>query len=138
MPAKAKKHDLEGAGAFTRYYFDLLEYTTWTNDSEQLAAVSTTACVICRENVIEPAKLNQKEGGWNVGGAYSPQIASSQSDGPNRVWVTFKFTQEARTVFDSKGAISTEYLATKTPRAGSFSLVWSDGWKLDSVDLTKS
>lgn len=138
MPAAAKKHTLEGAGAFSKYYFDLLEYTTWTNDSKQVAAISTSDCVVCRENIIQPANLNQKEGGWNVGGDYSPTIASAQGDGPDRVWVAFKFVQKARTVFDSKGQISTEYVATKKPRVGSFSLLWSDGWKLDSVDLTDS
>lgn len=138
MPAAAKKHTLKGAGAFSEYYFELIGYTTQTNDSSPLAKVSTSSCEVCNENIIQPSKLNQNDGGWNVGGDYAPKISSAQKEGSNSVWVAFQFTQDARTVFNSDGKIFEKYAATKTPRAGSFTLVWQNGWKLDSVDLAAS
>lgn len=138
MPEAAKEHSLKGAGAFSEYYFELIGYTTQTNNSKQLAQVSTSSCKVCNENIIEPSKQNQQAGGWNAGGEYNPTISSAQEDGPNSVWVTFQFTQEARTVFNSDGQVSEKYAATENPRAGSFTLLWDNGWKLDSVDLTAS
>lgn len=138
MPAKAKKHDLEGAAEFTKYYFELIEYTSVTNESKPISKVSSSDCELCDEAIIEPAKHNKEKGGWNTGGAFDLSISSAQKEGPDEVWVSFTYLQAGGQVYDPDKTVRTTLEETSTPVVGSFFLGWKDGWRVNSVEFPES
>ncbi|MDN5813691.1 MAG: DUF6318 family protein [Micrococcaceae bacterium] len=138
MPAAAKKHDLEGAAAFTEYYFDLIEYTSVTNESKPISKVSSPECQLCHASIIDPAISNKKSGGWNTGGAFKLSVSSAQKEGPNEVWVSFNYIQAGGLVYDPDKTVRTTLEKTPKPVVGSFFLGWDDGWRVNSVEFPKS
>lgn len=138
MPAKAKKHDLEGAAEFTKYYFELIEYTAITNESGAIDKVSTPKCELCQNDIIEPAKNNKKNGGWSTGGKFHPNISSAQKEGPNEVWVAFKYMQDDSYVYDPDKVLNRILHETPKPVVGSFFLEWKQGWQVNSVEIATS
>lgn len=138
MPAAAKKHDLEGAAAFSKYYFELIEYTSITTKTSPISRVSLSTCTACQENLIVPSDLNRKNKTWNSGGAYSPTITAAQNSKAGHTTVAFKYEQDKRVVYDSKGKINAVYDPTVEPVYGTFRLVWKAGWKMQSIDIIES
>lgn len=137
MPAAAKVHTVEGAAAFTKYYFELIEYTTVTNNSAPISKVSSTECGLCQEDIIGPAKKNKRNGGWNTGGEFDLSLSSAQKEG-NEVWVAFKYTQAAGHVYDADKSLKTILEKTPKPVTGSFFLGWQGGWRVNSVEFPNS
>lgn len=137
MPKAAKEHTVEGAAAFTKYYFDLIEYTTVTNESAPISKVSAPNCELCQDDIIGPAKKNKKNGGWNTGGEFDLSISSAQKEGAE-VWVAFKYMQAAGRVYDANKSLKTILEETPEPVTGSFFLGWQGGWRVNSVEFPKS
>lgn len=138
MPAKAKKHSLDGAAAFSEYYFELIEYAAVTSESKPISILSSPECKLCQEAIIAPAKYNKKRGGWNTGGEFHVSISSAQREGHDEVWVSFKYTQAGGRVYDPDRSVRTTLEATSNPIVGSFFLGWADGWLVNSVEFPSS
>lgn len=134
MPAEAKKHTLEGAAAFSKHYFKLIEYTWTTNETAPLSKVSSRNCEVCQDSLIEPAQENKKNGGWNTGGKFHPTISSAQKE-DQEVWVTFKVSQDDSYVYDPDKVLNRILHATPEPVPGSFFLEWHNGWRMNAAEM---
>ncbi|WP_343900527.1 DUF6318 family protein [Arthrobacter rhombi] len=135
MPEAAKKHTLKGAGAFSEYYFELIEYTSVTNESAPIRKVSSSDCDLCQNDIIKPAIENAKNGGWITGGKFHPSISSAQKEGTKEVWVSFKYLQDESRVYDPDKVLNRILHETSDPVVGSFYLEWNHGWQVNSVEL---
>lgn len=138
MPAAAKKHDLEGAAAFSKYYFELIEYTAITNESAPINEASSPKCDLCQNDIIKPAIDNKKNGGWSTGGKFHPTISSAQDEGSDEVWVAFKYLQDETYVYDPDKVLNRILHETPKPVVGSFFLEWQQGWQVNSVEIATS
>lgn len=138
MPAEAKKKTAEGAAAFTEYYFELIEYTTVTNDSKPMENVTERGCGLCVAGIIVPAKKNTKGGGWNAGGAYEVDISSARLLEGSEALTAFRFNQSKQYTYNSGGDVNSVQEATIEPVIGSMSLTWKHGWRTTSIDVATS
>jgi len=137
MPALAKKKSPEGAAAFAKHYFELIEYTSTTTETSPIKKVSLPSCKACQEDVISTSDYNKENHAWNAGGAYHPTITAAQKSEAGYTVVAFKYNQDKRIVYDSKGKINAVYDPTQKPIYGTFRLVWNNGWKMQTIDIVQ-
>ncbi|MGP5397756.1 DUF6318 family protein [Arthrobacter rhombi] len=138
MPVKAKKKTLKGAAAFAEYYFSLIEYTSTTTKTGPMKRVSLSTCKVCQDDIIAPSDENERNHAWNSGGAYHPTITAAKFPATGEALVSFKYDQDKRYVHDSDGEATTIYGKTKSPVYGTFSFVWDEGWKVQSINIVEA
>ncbi|WP_372699706.1 DUF6318 family protein [Arthrobacter sp. JSM 101049] len=138
MPAEAKKKTLEGAAAFSDFYFSLIEFTSTTNDTKPIKKYSEKSCEVCQHDVIGPSDRNKKNHAWNAGGEYHPTITAAKFPDRGGALVSFKYDQDKRYVYNAGGEVETIYAKTKSPIFGTFALNWDNGWKVQSINIVES
>jgi hypothetical protein len=135
MPKEAKEKTAQGVKAFAEYYFELMEYTAWSLDSEPIKASTSRDCITCGESIIDPADQNRASGAWVAGGAYDAEIVLAQIVNNANAVATFAFEQTESVAYNSDGDIFGTIPATDQPVVGSFSFIFDDGWKVSSLSI---
>ncbi|MGP5220169.1 DUF6318 family protein [Arthrobacter rhombi] len=138
IPAKAKKKTLRGSASFAEYFFELIQYTSVTNQTKPIKKYSEDSCTFCQENMIGPSDRNRKNNAWNAGGAYQPTITAAKFTDDGGALVSYKFFQDKRYVYNHEGTVTAIYAKTERPVYGTFSLSWDDGWQVQSINLVES
>jgi hypothetical protein len=131
-PALADENSVEGLEAFTKWWFELLNYAQATNDFEPLWAVTDEGCKTCT-NFQDFVSASYDERGWIVGGEVMIQSFDSSFqptvDGTIDSYVST--TQAALTVHAQKGAVKEEIDAYPEPRVGlAISAYESGAWRM--------
>ncbi|HCH48027.1 MAG TPA: hypothetical protein DEX36_08995 [Glutamicibacter sp.] len=108
MPADAKEYSEEGAAAFTKYYFDLVNYSIETNDADPLKKVTTKDCIVCGVSIIDEATEAKKVGKWQVGGKHHPKILDSYITGDKLAAVTVEYTADRAKIYLGANDLSAE------------------------------
>ncbi|WP_417234058.1 DUF6318 family protein [Arthrobacter sp.] len=138
MPEAAKKKTPEGLKEFSEYYFDLLTYTTITNDTKPLEKATSKYCDLCAKGFIDPATNNRKNKTWAVGGEYDAKIESSQLVGDKSGTAIWQYNRRKATYFNSDGTVYGTSDGSKRPMGGTFSAVYEKGWKITEISTVKS
>jgi hypothetical protein len=134
MPEAAKKKSEAGVKAFVEHYYELIEYTTETNDSKPLRAVTDPSCEACFEEFIDTADGNRIAGSWIAGVDLEPVITKSIVDGKGGV-ALFTLRQGEMLVYASDGTQYAKFPAVEKPLPGTIVLSYESGWKVQSLDV---
>jgi Family of unknown function (DUF6318) len=133
LPAAAKAPGKAGAKAFVAYYIRLLNYMSWTGDTEPIRRYSTKSCFGCRDD-IRTYERGYARGGWEKGRARSvKRVFLIRPASPEDLFVGTLTARAKGTYRDSRN--------DKVMRAGpeqyllNFFLDWaSDGWKVARLE----
>lgn len=134
LPEAAKTETKAGLEAFTRYWFQLVNYGYETGDTAQLSAITGSGCVVC-ERVKQVQTEWHESGRWLVGGKIStPAVSTTFRLVDGQYQVAVQVSQGTISHYRADGS-----LATKVPKAadtGHLVLArFQDGaWFVDSVD----
>lgn len=134
MPEAAKEQTKAGIKAFTVFYFELVDYTLLTYDTKPIKKVTEHSCYLCAKQVIDPADVNQKLGGWHVGGTttltvnFAKKIQTAGVSG-------FTFKREKTEVYRPDKALQGTIPAITRPVAGTLHLIFSNGWRVVDVEF---
>jgi len=134
MPEAAKKNSEEGIAAFTKYYFELVDYTVLTYDTKPLKAVTQRSCYLCATQIIDPADGNRGHGGWHVGGKTDLTVTLAKNAKGNAV-STFSFVREETRVYLPDGKLQSTIDPITKPKAGMFNLAFNKGWSVVDVQF---
>lgn len=122
----------DGIIAFTQYYFELVDYAVLTYDTKPLKAVTERTCYLCAKQIIDPADGNRGHGGWHVGGKTAVTVTFAKKATGNSI-SGFTFTREKTSVYLVNGKLQSTIAAITAPRAGTFNLIFEDGWSVADV-----
>ncbi|MFF1253577.1 DUF6318 family protein [Pseudarthrobacter sp. NPDC058329] len=76
LPEAAKTETKEGAEAFTRYWFEQLNYAYQTGDIRGVQAVTSPSCEYCG-NITDSLTTNYQENRWLAGGRITVPAATT-------------------------------------------------------------
>ena len=133
MPDVAKEKSEAGIVAFTKYYFELAEYTINTNQSAPLRKMTLQTCTVCGESFIDIADNNKKAGAWFVGAPFNPIITKAVLSQKNGV-VALVTQQGEMTAYMSDGTLQGVFPASQKPDPATMLLTWDEGWKVESLE----
>ena len=111
-PALADKNSKEGVEAFTKYWFQLLNYGFETGDVTSWAKLSGPSCSFC--NILKNSvAVGYKEGRWQVGGRLStPSVESKFKPGAPTQQVVVQVIQEKTQYYKADKSVG------RSPAAG--------------------
>lgn len=132
MPAQASENTAEGAAHFAEYYFELINYLVESNDSTPLKRVTSRACELCGEYLIDPAARAQVSGKWQVGGEHKFRVTDSYMSAKNKAAVSMAYSiDEAEFYFIPNELDSTEK-STDSMRL-TLAIEYANGWKVQKI-----
>ena len=134
IPEAATEKSEEGIIAFTEYYFELVDYAVLTYDTKPIKKVTERTCYLCAKQIIDPADGNRGKGGWHVGGRTDLAVDFAKNTPGNAV-SGFTFRREETQVYAKDGKLQSTLPAITEPRAGTFNLVFNDGWSVVDVQF---
>ncbi|MGL3807620.1 DUF6318 family protein [Paeniglutamicibacter sp. R2-26] len=134
MPDTAKEKTEAGVVAFTKYYFELVDYTVLTYDTKPIKAVTERSCYLCAKQVIDPSDANRKQGGWHVGGETTLTVNFAKLVKESGV-AGFTFIREKTTVYRPDQVLQGTIPEVSKPVAGTLQLKFADGWKVTDVEF---
>ncbi|GAA3323513.1 hypothetical protein J2S64_003803 [Paeniglutamicibacter sulfureus] len=134
MPEAAKENSKEGIVAFTEHYFELVDYAVLTYDTKPLKLVTERTCYLCATQIIDPADGNRGRGGWHAGGRTDVSVTFARNTKGNSV-SGFTFLRERTLVYSANGELQSTIPAITSPRAGTFNLVFNNGWSVVDVEF---
>ena len=134
MPEAAKEKSEEGIRAFTEHYFETIEYTMNTNDTQPIMKLTDRDCTACFDEFIYPFDGNRVAGSWLVGAKFNPVITRAVVDGNGGV-ALFTVTQDEMTAYMSDGTVYGVFPPVKDPNPGTAVLDFKNGWKFISLDV---
>lgn len=134
MPAAAKKNSKDGIVAFTKHYFALVDYSVLTYETKPLKAVTERTCYLCAKQIIDPADGNRGHGGWHVGGKTDVTVTFARNTKGSSI-SGFTFLREKTWVYLANGKLQSTIPAITAPRAGTFNLIFDNGWSVVDVEF---
>jgi hypothetical protein len=129
MPEAAKENSDEGVVAFTKHWFDVLEYMYVTNDTRPLKAITRPQCEICVRSFIDPADGLAKNGAWSVGGKLDATVTLAVSKARSGV-ANFRLDREDLLVYDKNAEYYGKLPGTERPDIGALGLEYDKGWQV--------
>ena len=134
LPEVAKTETKEGLEAFTRYWFELLNYAYQTGDVASVQAVTSTSCEFC-SNITNSLTTNYQGDRWLSGGKITIPAASTSfergSDGNYQM--ILQVLQDTITYYERGGS---EFRpATKPSNTGNVLLVGFEhsAWRVNGL-----
>jgi len=113
LPAAAQAMDAKGAGAFARYWFDVVNYTYHSGDTTLIRSLATSECQFCASFVRDTEKA-KTQGRRTVGADVSVIAAVVPPQSSNGLFqVQALVNQAAGTEIDSLGNV----VASLSPNA---------------------
>ena len=138
LPAVARQDTKEGLMAFAEYWFELVDYTYQTGDSEPLRAVTTPECGVCG-GMYGRIPETYANGGWVEGGLVEMEKLESAFvlTPENRRQATMSVKQKVMVFRDSTGKsvdvvagnLHANHMLLEATYTG-------DGWYVDTAELT--
>lgn len=103
MPPEARARDVDGAAAFIRYYFDVVNYANRTGDVARLTELSDEECQSCL-NLIDTAANGYRNGGRIEGGQIIVgDVAVTPDDAANGLELRAVISQADGRFVDARG-----------------------------------
>lgn len=134
MPAVAKEKSEAGIVAFTKYWFELVDFSVWTNNTKPIKAVTERSCVLCAEQIIDPTDRNHEYGGWHAGGKST--VAVNMAVIRDDVGITgFSMNRDELEMYLPSGKLTGTIPATKKPLAGTLYLKYDKTWSVSRIEF---
>ena len=133
MPEAAKNNSEAGIKAFALYYYDLVEYTIQTNDTEPIKKVTMKSCLACGESFIDPFDNNEKAGSWLVGSPFNMKVTKTILQPKNGI-ALFTTKQGEMVAYMSDGTRQGAFPASSEPNPATMLLAWDKGWKVEQLE----
>ncbi|MDT0170516.1 DUF6318 family protein [Pseudarthrobacter sp. BRE9] len=134
LPEVAKTETKEGAEAFTKYWFELLNYAYQTGDIASVQAVTSPNCQFCA-NITSSLTTNYQGDRWLAGGKITIPAATTsfQRSEDGNYQVILQVLQDTITYYERGG--SEFRAATKPSNTGNVLLVGFDssGWRVNGL-----
>lgn len=138
LPAVAREDTKEGLLAFAEYWFELVDYTYQTGDSEPLRAVTTPECGVCG-GMYGRIPETYANGGWVEGGLVEMENLESAFvlTAENRRQATMSVRQKVMVFRDGTGKsvdvvagnLHSNHMLLEATFTG-------DGWYVDTAEFT--
>ncbi|MGN7201701.1 DUF6318 family protein [Arthrobacter sp. SAFR-044] len=134
LPEVAKTETKEGLEAFTRYWFELLNYAYQTGDIAPVQAVTSPACEFC-SNITSSLTTNYRGDRWLAGGRITIPAASTsfERSADANYQVILQVLQDTITYYERGG--SEFRAATKSSNTGNVILVGfeNSAWRVNGL-----
>jgi hypothetical protein len=109
VPAAAQKQDRPGAGAFVRYWFDLVNHAYRTGNTEPLKSLSDSDCKTCK-SVVSSIEEAYSDGGSITGGHIQVLVAVAAPLEPDGIAiVSTVYEQQPMKVLKADGAVASNH-----------------------------
>ncbi|MFJ6108863.1 DUF6318 family protein [Pseudarthrobacter sp. NPDC092401] len=132
LPAVAKTKTKEGLEAFTKYWYQLLDYGYQTGDTRPLAGASAPGCRFCaglREGIEEA----WGEGRWVVGGKIeTPAITARLAPGQDAYSVVQVIQQDVE-IRRPDGTLYQDPTPSTNSGSRASATFGPDGWAMDEI-----
>ncbi|MFC8524735.1 DUF6318 family protein [Pseudarthrobacter sp. NPDC057230] len=134
LPEVAKTETREGLEAFTRYWFELLNFAYQTGDISSVQAVTSPNCEFC-SNITSSLTTNYQGDRWLAGGKITIPAATTtfERSGDGNYQVILQVLQDTITYYEGGGA---EFrAATKPSNTGNVLLVGFEdsAWRVNGL-----
>ena len=129
LPSAAEQGTKDGAAAFAKHYFKVINYTVESNDTKPLKKLTSRECQVCGETLIDPADRSARNGTWRVGGLHHADIMDSYMSDKDKAVVTLTFSAEAGYMYNESRDKPEKFDATKSTVV-SMGLEYDKGWKV--------
>ena len=134
LPEVAKTETKEGLEAFTRYWFELLNYAYQTGDIAPVEAITSPSCEFC-SNITNSLTTNYQGDRWLAGGRITIPAASTsfERSADANYQVILQVLQDAITYYERGG--SEFRAATKPSNTGNVLLVGfeNSAWRVNGL-----
>lgn len=137
MPKLAKEHNEEGAIAFVKYYFDVMNYSLKTYSVDDLIAITNRTCRICGDNFIDPIQSHAKKKYWQVDGEYRTNVYGVKLTSDDEALVEFGTRTDEVAVYSAPALEVANSPARKKEALGIATLQWDKAWMMSQVDFSK-
>ncbi|MGO2051996.1 MAG: DUF6318 family protein [Glutamicibacter sp.] len=137
MPELAKKQNEEGAIAFVKYYFDLVNYSLETHTVDDITKITMRSCKVCGDNLIDPVSSRAKLKYWQVGGQYDADVESVKKTSSTEAILSFSATAEKTEIYSAPSELVARGTASEEPITGITVLRWDDGWKMFDLKFSE-
>jgi len=129
LPNAAKRNSKDGATAFAKYYFEVINYTVESNDTRPLKRLTSRECQICGETLIDPADRSARNGTWRVGGLHHANVMDSYMSAKDKAVVTLHFTADGGYMYNASREKPEKFDAAQSTVV-SMGLEYDKGWKV--------
>lgn len=136
MPKLAKEHNEEGAIAFVKYYFDLVNYSLESRTVDDIIKVTERSCQVCGDNLIDPIRINGKQKYWQVAGKYSVKVNAVDNSERNTSDLLFTLTVEKTEIYSAPNELEAHGAAVTEPVSGIAYLSWDKDWKMSDMKFS--
>ncbi|MFJ6416769.1 DUF6318 family protein [Paeniglutamicibacter sp. NPDC091659] len=134
MPEAAKEKSEEGIVAFTKYWFELVDFSVWTNDTKPIKAVTERSCIVCAEQIIDPTDRNHEYGGWHAGGKTTVAVNMAVlRDGVGIVGFSMK--RDELEMYLPSGKLTGTVPETEKPLPGTLYLTYDKNWSVSRIEF---
>ena len=130
MPKLAKEHNEEGAIAFVKYYFDLMNYSLETYTTEDIEEITMKNCRVCGVNFIDHLNLQAHRKYWQVDGQYNVKVHGVKINDKKEGLTSFALTINQAEVYSGPGKLVTKGQAVDNPAQGVAILRWDKKWQM--------
>jgi hypothetical protein len=134
LPEVAKTETKEGLEAFTRYWFEQLNYAYQTGDIQGVQSVTSPSCEYCG-NITDSLTINYQENRWLAGGKITvPAVTTTfERSADGNYQVVIQVIQDTISYYQSNG--SEFRAATKSSNTGNVLLVsYEDSaWRVNGL-----
>jgi len=135
LPPEATTNDAAGAEAFTRYWYETLNFAYSTGDLEPMRRASADECVIC-DDLAGVISESYADGGRLKGGLVTlSEVVAPTPDATGSVLLSVVFQQAGSQQVDASGAVEAEY-PSETDVSASVVIERTDsddGWRMYGV-----
>ena len=138
VPTEASAETSQGASAFVRHYFEVVNGAYANSDASAVANLSDSGCNACRNIVEDVTRLRQIDHRV-AGDRFKLDFAETRpEDAEKRVIVDFRFSSDAYVEVDASGGV-VQNQAAQTAVDGQARLARTDGrWLLFGIRLIDS
>lgn len=134
LPEVAKTETKEGAEAFTRYWFEQLDYAYQTGEIRGVQSFTSPSCEYCR-NITNSLTINYQENRWLAGGKITvPAVTTTfERSADGNYQVVIQVLQDTINYYQANG--SEFRAATKPSNTGNVLLVsyQDSAWRVNGL-----
>lgn len=134
MPEAAEQKTKAGIVAFAKYYFEIVDYTVLTYDTNPIKAVTEHSCYLCATQIIDPGDRNRGQGNWHVGGTTKLNVNFAKLTASSGI-AGFTFTRGKTSIYLPTGELQGVIPATKKAAPGTLHMVYNKGWKVVDIEF---
>lgn len=136
LPAVAKTETKEGLEAFTRYWYQLLDYGYQTGDIGPLAGVSAPGCRFCA-GLQEGIQEAWDAGRWVVGGKIETPAVTSRLAAGEEAYSVVQVIQQDVEIRRPDGSLYQDPTPSTNSGSRASATFGADGWTMNEIGFIR-